>query len=199
MIVIGLTGSIGMGKTRVASLLKRMGIPVHDSDKAVHKAMLPNGAAYEAVVKRFPDVLDKKTKMIDRRKLGGIVFQDEHKLKQLEDILHPVARQEQMAFLRRMIRKDVKAAVLEIPLLFETGAEDRVDYVLCVSAPASIQRRRVLGRKGMTSDKLVSILKRQMPDVEKRARADFVIQTGIGLARTMSDLQSALKAMGVKL
>ncbi len=127
MIVFGLTGSIGMGKSKACAMLRHMGIPVHDSDKAAHRALEPGGAAFEMVVLTFRDAWDKKRRIIDRKKLGQIVFSDPQKLQQLEAILHPIVRDSQMKFIRTMKRMGKRAAVLEIPLLFETGAETRVE------------------------------------------------------------------------
>lgn len=186
-----------MGKSRAASMLKLMGVPVHDSDKAVHAAMKPNGAAFKDVIAAFPSAHDKKKNMIDRKKLGDIVFGDKDALKRLEDILHPAAQQSQSTFVMEMKRKGKKAVVLEIPLLFETGAERRVDTVLCVSAPSAIQRRRVLSRKGMTEEKFDRILAKQMPDSEKRAKSDYVVQTGLGQAHTFRELRKILRELGV--
>ncbi len=197
MIVIGLTGSIGMGKSRAASMLKLMGIPVHDSDKAVHAALQPKGSAFEDVVAAFPSVLDKKANRIDRKKLGDIVFNNPAALKTLEGILHPAAKKSQADFIQSMIRKGKRAVVLEIPLLFETGAEKRTDVVLCVSAPPAIQRRRVMARKGMTEEKFKSILAKQMPDEQKRALSDYVVQTGMGPAHTFRSLRKIVRELGV--
>ncbi len=193
MIVLGLTGSIGMGKSRAASMMRKMGISVHDSDRAVHCALMPNGAAFEEVALTFPECWDKKKRVIDRKKLGKSVFEDSKKLKQLEKILHPIARKSQNEFVRKMRKMGRKMVVLEIPLLFETGAQARVDFVVCVSAPKAIQRRRVLARKNMSAEKFEQILARQMPDGEKRANSDFVINTGLGLARTMKDIKAMLR------
>lgn len=197
MIVFGLTGSIGMGKSTAAKMLKLMGVPVHDSDRAVHAALLPRGAAFEEVAVTFPDAWDKKTRLIDRKKLGDIVFTDKAQLKKLENILHPIAAASQKKFIQAMQNKGKRAVVLEIPLLFETGAEKRVDYTLSVTAPPAIQRRRVLRRKNMTEEKFRRILESQMPDLEKQARADFVVQTGLGYATTFQQLRRILKKAGV--
>lgn len=193
MIVLGLTGSIGMGKSRVASMMRKLGIPVHDSDRAVHCALMPNGAAFEEVAVTFPECWDKKKRVIDRKKLGRIVFEDTKKLKTLEKILHPIARKSQMEFIQKMRKLGRKMVVLEIPLLFETGAQTRVDFVVCVSAPKDIQRRRVMARKNMTKEKFEQILARQMPDEAKRANSDFVINTGLGLSQTMKDIKSMVR------
>lgn len=186
MIVIGLTGSIGMGKSAAARMLKFMGVPVHDSDHAVHQALKKSGPAFGAVSALFPEAV--KNGEIDRGRLGKIVFADKAALKKLEEILHPVARESQFDFMRAMKSKGQKIVVLEIPLLFETCADRRVDYVVTVSSPPEIQRQRVMGRTGMTEEKFKSILDSQMPDAQKRARSDYVVDTGAGFARTFRQL-----------
>lgn len=197
MIVLGLTGSIGMGKSQVASMFKKLGIPVHDSDKAVHQALLPRGDAFEEVAVTFPEAWDKKSRAIDRKKLGQIVFSDPQKLKTLELILHPIAQASQLHFERAMKRQGHKMVVFEIPLLFETGAQARVDYTVCVSAPAAIQRRRVLSRKNMTPEKFEQILCHQWPDAKKRAHSDFIVQTGMGYAHSFSNVKKIIKTVKV--
>ena len=196
MIVYGLTGSIGMGKSTAAKMLKLMGVPVHDSDHAVHAALGPKGGAFEEVAVTFPGAWDKKNRLIDRKKLGDIVFHDKAELKKLEAILHPLAAASQKKFLQSMKIKGKRAVALDIPLLFETGAEDRVDYTLCVSAPAIIQHRRVMARKNMTEEKFQRIVSSQMPDLQKQQRADFVVQTGLGYAATFRQLRKILKKTG---
>lgn len=193
MIVLGLTGSIGMGKSRAAKMLRMMGVPVHDSDKAVHDALLPNGSAFGAVAKLFPSAVSGGR--IDRKKLGNIVFADKKALKKLESVLHPAAQESQYKFIRSMQAKGKRIVCLEIPLLFETGAEERVDYVITVSSPPAIQRRRVMARRNMTEEKFQSILDSQWPDAEKRALSDFVIDTGLGYARTYRQLKAAVDAV----
>lgn len=188
MIVLGLTGSIGMGKSTAAKMLRMMGVPVQDSDKAVHDALKKGGAAFDAVSKLFPKAITKGD--IDRKKLGAIVFSDKAELKKLESILHPVAREKQLDFIRAMRTKGKKIVVLEIPLLFETGADERVDAIITVSAPPTIQKRRVMKRPNMTEEKFKSILDSQIPDAEKRARSDFVVDTGMGAAWTFRQLKN---------
>lgn len=182
MIVIGLTGSIGMGKSTAAAQLAQMGIATHDSDAVARAAIGPGGAAVPAVAAAFPEAYDRKTDAIDRRILGPLVFADPEKKKILESIVHPYAVDSQRAFLKEQKALGARFAVLDIPLLFETGAEKRVDVVIVVSCPAFMQRRRVLARDGMSEEKFANILKSQIPDHEKRRRADFVVQTGLGLA-----------------
>lgn len=198
MIVLGLTGSIGMGKSRAALMLKFLGVPAHDSDSAVHKALTPKGDAFEEVAVTFPDAWDKKKHVIDRKKLGQIVFNDEAALKKLEAILHPIAQKSQSEFIQAMKRAGKKIVVLDIPLLFETGAEKRVDYTLTVTAPANIQRRRVLERAGMSIEKFEKILARQMPDSQKQALSDFVVQTGLGYAHTFRQLKNIIREVSKK-
>jgi dephospho-CoA kinase len=188
MIVLGLTGSIGMGKSVAARMLKWLGVPVHDSDAAVHAAM--GGEACEAVKSAFPESF--KDGAIDRKILGGIVFRDTEKLKILEGILHPIVQKSQEKFLGECRAQGKKIAALEIPLLFETGADERVDYTMVVSARADVQRARVLKRPGMTEDKFEAILAKQMPDAEKRERPDFVVDTGRGYISTFFQLIKSL-------
>lgn len=193
MIVLGLTGSIGMGKSTAARMLKKLGCAVHDSDMAVRKALTSKGQAFEEVAVTFPECWDKKKHMINRGKLAKIVFDDFSKKQKLEEILHPIVRQSQSDFIRHQKRAGRKIVVLDIPLLFETGAEKRVDYTLVVTAPYDIQRRRVLARAGMTEKKFHDILDTQMPDKEKCARADFIIPTGLGLSYTFRILKNVLQ------
>jgi dephospho-CoA kinase len=192
MIVIGLTGSIGMGKTTAAGMLRELGIPVHDSDECVHRLLAADGGAVAAVGAKFPEAL--KTDLggrpfIDRHILGRIVFADRGKKKELEDILHPMVRAESDRFKAEMRQKAQRAVALDIPLLFETGGEKRVDVTICVSAPREVQRERVLSRPGMTSEKFDRIVAGQLPDAEKRKRADYVVETGKGLEDTRQQLQ----------
>lgn len=191
MVILGLTGSIGMGKTTAAKAFKALGVPVHDSDKAVHQLMAPGGAAYAAVLEQFPGV--EKNGVIDRQALGTIVYSDDSKLKQLENILHPLVRQEKQAFLAAAARRGEKLVVLDIPLLLETGGDESCDGVVVVSAPARIQRYRVMGRPGMTEDKFSTILGHQMDDAEKRQRADFIVQTGLDKSHGLRQVADIVK------
>ncbi len=177
MIVIGLTGSIGMGKSTTAKMFAEEGVPVHDSDEAVHR--LYSGAAVPLVEAAFPGVtVDGR---IDRTLLGQRVIGNAEAIRKLEQIVHPLVRADADAFLARNRAAGAKLAVLDIPLLFETGGRDRVDKVVVVSAPAAVQRERVLARPGMTVEKFEAILARQVPDAEKRRLADFVVDTGAGI------------------
>lgn len=193
MIVLGLTGSIGMGKSTAARLLRLMGVPVHESDDAVHKALAPGGASFEEVAVTFPDAWDAKRHVIRRDILGQIVFGNDDKRRELESIVHPAVWASQKQFTLRYQKLGRKIVALDIPLLFETGAEKRVDKVIVVSAPYDVQRRRVLSRPGMTEDKFLKILNSQMPDSEKRKRADFVVETGMGLGHTWRHLRKIIK------
>ncbi|ODA92214.1 dephospho-CoA kinase [Mesorhizobium sp. SEMIA 3007] len=177
MIVLGLTGSIGMGKSTTAKMFAEAGVPVHDSDEAVHR--LYSGAAAPLVEAAFPGtVVDG---VVDRAKLSARVLGDAAALKRLEAIIHPLVRADADAFLAMHRNAGESIAVLDIPLLFETGGRGRVDKVVVVTAPTEIQRQRVLARPGMTEEKLAAILAKQVPDAEKRRLADFVIDTGQGL------------------
>ncbi|MBX2832342.1 MAG: dephospho-CoA kinase [Rhodospirillales bacterium] len=187
MVILGLTGSIGMGKSTAAKMFKYLGVPVHDADASSHLLMAPDGLAFDAIAKAFPDVIINGR--IDRQALGKQVFSNRVLLKKLEAILHPLIRAQEIRFLRNQRMLGRKLVVLDIPLLYETGGEKRCDNVAVVSAPAFIQRQRVLAREGMTDDKFYAILSKQMPDIEKRRRADFVIPTGLGRSVTFQYIQ----------
>jgi dephospho-CoA kinase len=193
MKVIGLTGSIGMGKSVTANLLRRLGVPVHDSDAVVHQLLSPQGEAFKIVAQIFPAAWDKKNRIIDRQKLGEIIFSDPEKKKLLESILHPFVWRSQRQFVLRFQRMGKKRVVLDIPLLYETGADRRCDAVIVVSAPPFIQRLRVLNRPNMTLEKFYAILGAQTPDFEKRRLADVVIETGLGKAFTLQKLKKFLR------
>ncbi len=190
MIVLGLTGSIGMGKTTVAGQFRQCGVPTHDSDAAVHDLMKPSGAAYKPIVTLFPSV--EKDGAIDRQALGRIVFNDPDKKKALEAILHPMVRSLSDEFLRSCRFKGYKMALLDVPLLFETGGHRRVDYVVCVTAPKFVQKRRVLARPGMTEEKFNTILQNQLPDAVKRCCSDFVINTASGKAQSLRQVKKVI-------
>ncbi len=178
MLVVGLTGSIGMGKSTVAAHLKARGIPVYDADAEVHK--LYRGEAVPLIEAAFPGVT--RDGEVDRAALSKLLLAAPHRMKELEGIVHPLVRKVQASFLEAAEKAGHKLAVLEIPLLFETGGEKRVDAVVVVSALADVQRVRLLEREGMTVEKLEALLARQMPDEEKRRRADFVVDSSRGLA-----------------
>jgi dephospho-CoA kinase len=191
MKVLGLTGSLGMGKTTAARMLRDLGIPVHDADVEVHRLLGPGGAAVRAVEAAFPGV--KRGKSIDRAALGRLVFADPKALRRLEKILHPLVRKAERKFLAQARRERRPLVVLDIPLLFETRGERRCDGVLVVSAPRAIQLARVMARPGMTKARLAAVEARQMPDAQKRRRADFVIPTGLGRRHSLQALRRALE------
>jgi dephospho-CoA kinase len=191
MRILGLTGSIGMGKSTAAAMLRRLGVPVHDADAAVHRLLGRGGAAVAAVEAAFPGTAGPNG--IDRAALGRRVFADEAALRRLERILHPMVRAETARFLGRMRARRVPLVVLDIPLLYETGGETRCDAVLVVSAPRYLQRARVLRRPGMSEARLAAILAKQVPDAEKRRRADFVVPTGLGRRETLHRLAEVVK------
>ena len=194
MIVLGLTGSIGMGKSTAAAMLQRLGVPLFDADVIVHRLLAPTGAAVSAVSAAFPGVAAEDGG-IDRALLGQRVFTDPAALRRLEAILHPMVATEERRFLARSRARRVPLAVLDIPLLFETGAERRCDYVLVVSAPALVQRQRVMRRPGMTVIRLNAILRKQMPDHRKRQRADFAVPTGAGRGLTLRRLKAIVRLL----
>ena len=177
MIVLGLTGSIGMGKSTTAAMFEDFGVPVHDSDEAVHR--LYRGKAAPLVEAIFPGTTAGGT--VDRGKLAEKVLADGVALKRLEAVIHPLVRADATAFLKRHHTAGAPLAVVDIPLLFETDGRARVDMVAVVTAPEDVQRERVLSRPGMTEEKFKAILAKQVPDAEKRRLADFVIDTGQGI------------------
>lgn len=177
MIVLGLTGSIGMGKSTTAKLFAEAGVPVHDSDEAVHR--LYAGPAVPLVEAEFPGTVTDGA--VDRTALAKRVVGDPEAIRRLESIVHPLVRADADAFLARNRTAGAPLVVLDIPLLFETNGTDRVDKIVVVSAPADIQRERVMSRPGMTREKFEAILERQTPDEEKRRRADFVIDSSHGI------------------
>ena len=183
MIILGLTGSIGMGKSVVGAMFRRLGVPVHDADAAVHRLLGKGGCAVAAVEAAFPGVVENGA--VDRRALGARVFGSPAALARLEGILHPMVRQHERRFLRRAALHRRRLVVLDVPLLFETGGGRRCDATIVVSAPPFVQAQRVLRRPGMTRQRLGEILARQTRDTEKRRLADFVIATGLGRAFTL--------------
>lgn len=191
MVIIGLTGSIGMGKSTCAALYRRMGAPVHEADAAVRELLRPGGACFDAAAEAFPGAV--RAGALDRGLLGGIVFQNPGARRRLEAIVHPAVRRAEADFLRAQARRRAPAAVLDIPLLFETGAEARCDITAVVSAPARTQRRRVTARPGMTEEKFAGILAAQLADADKRALADIIIPSGRGRALTGRAVRASLK------
>jgi len=177
MFVLGLTGSIGMGKSTTARFFAEEGVPLHDADAAVHR--LYEGEATPLIEAAFPGTTSGGR--VDRDKLAKKVLGDSAAIKRLETIIHPLVGRAEAQFLDEAARKDAAVVVLDIPLLFETGADRRCDAVVVVSAPADVQRARAFERPGMTEEKFQAILAKQMPDAEKRARADFVVDTSKGL------------------
>jgi dephospho-CoA kinase len=194
--VIGLTGSIGMGKSETAKMFAKLGVPVYDSDAAVHRLYEKDGAAVEPIAKAFPGVV--KDGRVDRAELSKLLAADPAGFKKLEALVHPLVAGEQRKFLDKSQQDGAEMAVLDIPLLFEAGGHARMDAVVVVSAPSHIQRERVLARPGMTPDKLDQILSRQTPDAEKRAKAHFVVETDKGLERAFEDVKKVVAALHVR-
>lgn len=178
MIILGLTGSIGMGKTTASDNFRRSGVPVHDADLAVHQMMSEGGEAVTSMSEMFPAAVRKGG--IDRKVIAQEVFSNSKALDKIEKVLHPLVRLREQKFIANNTRIGNKIVVLDVPLLFETGGEKRCDRIITVSSPKYVQYQRVINRPGMTLEKLNSILSRQMPDVEKRKLSDFVVLTGLG-------------------
>jgi dephospho-CoA kinase len=193
VIRIALTGSIGMGKSTVAGMFERAGVPVFDADAVVRELQGPGGGLVEKIGELFPGCVRCGT--LDRECLAQIVLADPAKLAILEGLVHPAVREARERFIA--LHRDAPALVFEIPLLFETGGEREFDKVVVVSAPAEIQRARVLERTGMSASKLESILTRQMPDEEKRRRADFVVDTSTDLSTTEAQVAEILACLGI--
>ncbi len=191
MFVLGLTGSIGMGKSTAAEMFRAEGIAVHDSDAAVHE--LYNGKAVAAVEAAFPGTAQGG--VVDRARLADAVLDDAEKLARLEAIVHPLVAASRDAFLAEAAKSGAGLVVLDIPLLFETGSERIVDAVVLVTAPESVQKARVCARPGMTAERFAAILARQMPDAEKRARAHFIIDTGRGFAPAKLQVRAIVRAL----
>ena len=191
MIVLGLTGSIGMGKSATARMFSEAGVPVHDSDEAVHR--LYAGKAAPLIEAAFPGVVVDGS--VDRIRLAARVLGDAVALKAVEAIVHPLVRADADAFVARHRAAGAPLVVLDIPLLFETGGRGRVDKVAVVSAPAPMQRERVLARPGMTAEKFEAILARQVPDAEKRRQADFVIDTSRGFDVARAEVERIVVAL----
>ena len=188
--VIGLTGSIGMGKSTAAAMLREAGLPVFDADAEVHRMMASGGAAVAPVGAAFPGVVADGA--VDRAALGARVFADREALRRLERIVHPLVGRAERAFLRRAARERKPAVVRDVPLLFETGGERRCDWTVVVSAPAHIQAARVLARPGASRERLEQVRAQQMADAQKRKRADVVIPTGAGRRLTRDRLRAML-------
>jgi len=196
MKIIGLTGSIGMGKSVAASMFRSLGVPVEDSDAAVHEMFAKGGAAVAAVEAAFPGAV--KDGAVDRAALGKLVYGDPAALKRLESIVHPLVGRHRDAFLARAKARHVPVVVLDIPLLFEAGLDRLCDVTVVVTAPRFLQEARVLARPGMARERFERILAQQMPDAEKRRRADYVVQTGIGRAHTLRRLKEIVRLLRAK-
>ncbi len=194
MLVLGLTGSIAMGKSHAARLFRAMGVPVCDADALVHALFRPGGAAVDPVARAFPGTLDERGG-IDRARLGRLVLGDRAALRRLEAIVHPLVRAAQRRFLEAQARAGRPIVVLDIPLLFETGAQDRVDRVVVVTAHPLVQEQRALRRPGMTRERLAAIRAEQTADAVKRRRADFLIRSGADRGRTAEAVAAILRAV----
>jgi dephospho-CoA kinase len=193
MAVIGLTGGIGMGKSTAAAAFRRAGIPVFDADAAVHALQARGGRAVPAIAAGFPGTV--RNGAVDRPSLRARVIGDEAAIRRLEAIMHPLVRAEERAFLARVRRAGHRVAVLDIPLLLETGGERRVDRVVTVSAPRRVQLARVARRRGMSEVQAEAIIARQMPDAEKRRRADVVVQTGLSRYHALRRLRRLIQEL----
>jgi len=191
MLVIGLTGGIGMGKSAAADHFARAGVPVFNADACVHR--LYEGEAVAAIEAAFPGV--SRGRSIDRKLLGEKLAGSQERLRELELIVHPMVVEAEIGFLIDQEDRGARLAVLEIPLLFETGADSRVDVTIVLSAPADVQRSRVLARPGMTVDKLEHLLARQLPDADKRARADFVVDSGTSLKHMHGEIDKLIESL----
>ena len=189
--VLGLTGSIGMGKSATSAMFRDRGVPVWDADAAVHA--LYRGRAAGPIEAAFPGTVEAG--MVDRVKLGAAVVGDPDAFRRLETIVHPLVREDEEAFLARAFAARAPIVVLDIPLLFESGGRGRTDAVAVVTAPAEVQRERVLGRPGMTEERFAAILAKQMPDPDKRARAHFLVDSGSGFARAEEEVGAILRAL----
>jgi dephospho-CoA kinase len=186
--LIGLTGSIGMGKSETARLFAAEGVPVHDSDAAIHRLYARGGAAAEKIAAAFPSAIVDGA--VDRQRLAALVAKDPSQLRRLEALVHPLVAEDRDRFLAENV--DAPILVLDVPLLFETGGEAGVDAVVVVSAPPAMQRQRVLARPGMTEEKFQALLARQLPDAEKRAKAHFVVVTDQGIAHAQGQVRMIL-------
>jgi len=196
MFILGLTGSVGMGKSATAAMFAEEGVPVHDADAAVHRLYEPGGAAVEKIAEAFPGSVSNGR--VDRAALSKLLAGDEAGFKKLEAIVHPLVAEENRKFMEQAVHDGADMVVQDIPLLFETGGHTRMDAVVVVSAPRELQRKRVLERPGMTPGKLDQILSRQMPDEEKRAQAHFVVETDKGLEHAFEQVKSIVAALKAK-
>ncbi|MEO8716540.1 MAG: dephospho-CoA kinase [Acetobacteraceae bacterium] len=193
MKVIGLTGGIAMGKSTASAAFRRAGIPVFDADASVHRLQAPGGRALYPIAKVFPGTV--RDGVLDRARLRDAVLGDPAALNRLERILHPMVRAEERSFLARVRRAGRRLAVLDIPLLFETGGDRRVDLVVVVSAPRTVQEHRVRLRRRMSAQAIAAVIARQMPDAEKRRRADVVIRTGLSRQHALRSLRRLIAGL----
>lgn len=193
MILIGLTGSIAMGKSTVTGFFGKYGAAVTNADTMVHRLLAEDAEVIAEITRRWPDAVTGGK--VDRKKLGAAVFGKPEELKALEALLHPRVEAEEKAFVQRAREEGKWLVVLDIPLLFESGAEKRVDKVVVVSAPLEQQKKRALARDGMTEEKFANILARQMPDAEKRARADYIVDTGRTLLHSEAEVVAIINEL----
>ncbi len=190
MVIVGLTGSIGMGKSETAKMFRTLGIAVYDADAAVHAIYAPGGSAVAPIEAAFPGVTGVNG--VDREALAKQVLNDSAALKKLESIVHPLVGLEQQKFLQQAAAENAGIVVIDVPLLYETGGESRVDCVVLVSAPYELQRERVLARPGMIEEKFQAILAKQVPDAEKRQKADYIIDSSQGLEPAMAQVEALI-------
>lgn len=193
MITIGLTGSIAMGKSETAKMFKALDVPVFDADEAVHALYARGGAAVDPVGSLFPSAIVDGA--VDRTELAKLVLNNRQALKDLEALVHPLVQEKRRAFIDQARAAGEPLIVLDIPLLFETGAQNTVDKIVVVSAPAEIQRQRALERPGMSEEKFEAILSKQVPDEDKRAQADFVVDSSKGLAAAQAQVRDIVEAL----
>jgi dephospho-CoA kinase len=191
--LVGLTGSIGMGKSETAKLFVRLGIPVYDADAAVHRLYEKDGAAVPKIAKTFPGCVVNGR--VNRPALAAAIREISDGLKTLESLVHPLVAEEEKRFLQQAQREGAEMVVLDIPLLYEAEKHTRMDAIVVVSAPLELQRERVLARAGMTAEKLDHILARQMPDAEKRGQADFVVETDKGVEHAFAQVKKIVEAL----
>lgn len=190
MVIVGLTGSIGMGKSETAKMFRALGVPVYDADAAVHAIYAPGGSAVAPIEAAFPGVTNANG--VDRDALAKLVLNDPAALKKLESIVHPLVGREQQKFLEQAVRDGAEMVVIDVPLLYETDGQKRVDCVVLVSAPYELQRERVLARPGMYEEKFQAILAKQVPDAQKRQQADYIIDSSRGLEHAMAQVEALI-------
>ncbi|WCL54597.1 dephospho-CoA kinase [Gimibacter soli] len=193
MIILGLTGSIGMGKSVTADMFRALGVPVHDSDAVVHRLQAKDGKAIPAIAAAFPGTVEDGA--LDRQALGAAVFGNESALQRLQGIMFPLIMEDRRDFIEEATLKGQKLVVLDVPLLFETGGDKACDKVVVVTAPADVQRQRVLARPGMTPERFEKVLAHQMPDAEKRRLADFLIDTSLGMAHAEAEVRKIVERL----